>query len=268
LPAVDAPTETPIAAISPGQTPTIPIQCSKKGARNCIRYDTWNGHDLLDQDGFCQPIWRLLKECYEGDPLGPTKLSAADPPPVKRVRSIYGINLQTEVCAVYKHRPVVIVGDDLADSRYVVDKNATFPLLTDPDVQGNAWAKENLAGYKINQGRIFETPESLQKVPLDPNKKRRCCGDGTVPYWNLSHCLLWKDDLEVLTVDELEQAEHRGILADERFHALLKRYCKIRDPRTSALLHSRQQHNQRLQLNEPGAGGIGSLQAALEENGS
>jgi hypothetical protein len=270
MPPQESTTNTPIAAISPGKTPVVPIADAKKSSKKpAAVFDTWNGHDLLHHDGFCDPIWKLLQERYEGDPLGPTTLSALEAPPVKRIRSIYGINLQTEVCAVYRHRPVVVVGDDLADSRYVLDSDATFPPLNHCSVFDNPWAKENLKDYKMIRGRIFETPRTVQKVlvPTEKHKKqRRCCGDGTVPYWNLSHCMTWKDAVPDLVVDELNKAEHRGILADERFHLLLKQYCKIRDPRASALLQSKQRHQKlRMEYQRRGAGGIGALQATLQD---
>jgi len=256
---------TPIGAVTPGKTPTVPIESrNNKGTADLYpaMYETWTGYDLLYHDGFCNPIWKLLKDYYENDPLGPTKRSALDAPPVKRVRSIYGINLDTEVSAVYRHRPVVIVGDDKADSRYVVDESARFPDEQDGSVQSNYWAKHNLSDYKMNKGRIFETPQTLQNVP-GRRQQRRVCGDGTVPYWNLIHCLSWKDIVPDLTIDELEKAEHRGILADKRFHALLKRYCKIKDPRANAMLQLREQST-RARMTK-GGGGIQSLQATLSE---
>ena len=160
---------------------------------------------------------------------------------------------------MYRHRPVVVVGDDMADSRYVLDTMATFPSLGDEVVQSNPWAKHNLSDYKMNCGRILETPRTLQNVP-GKLEQRRCCGDGTVPYWNLIHCLSWKESVPELSVDELDKAEHRGILADARFHALLKRYCLVKDPRASAMLQS-QAHNRARMMR--GAGGIGSLQSTL-----
>ena len=259
--------DTPIAAVTPGKTPVVPIESSdNRGAGDVFpaTFETWTGYDLLKNDGFCSPIWPMLQKYYEDDPLGPTKTSALDAPPVKRVRSIYGINLETEVSAVYRHRPVVVVGDDKADSRYVVDETARFPDEQDGIVQSNPWARQNLYDYKMNKGRISETPQTLQKVP-GKAQQRRVCGDGTVPYWNLIHCLSWKDSVDELTIDELEKAEHRGILADKRFHALLKQYCKIKDPRANAMLHLREQNKKARSRMTKGAGGIGTLQSALAD---
>ncbi|CAB9505413.1 XV phospholipase A2 [Seminavis robusta] len=267
-PLMDRDTATPVAATTPGSTPCIPIQDKYKKLNptiNKANFEVWDGHDLLKFDGFCGPSFNCLQEYYEADPLGPTTKSSGEAPPVKRVRAIYGINLPTEVCAVYRHRPVVVVGDDLADSRYVLDTHAAFPPDGDESVENNPWAKHNLKDYQMRNGRIMETKSTLQNVP-GRVEQRRCCGDGTVPYWNLIHCLSWTGQVPDLTIDELKGAEHRGILADARFHALLKQYCKVRDPRATALLHSKQQHLSRMrQSTTPGAGGIGSLQSALAD---
>ena len=80
---------------------------------------------------------------------------------------------------------------------------------------------------------------------------------GTVPYWNLVHALSWKDSVQELTVDELDGATHRGIMGDERLFALLKRYCKVIDPRANAMLMTRQTYSE--------AGGIGGLAASFDD---
>jgi hypothetical protein len=249
---------TPIAAITPGVTPKIPIKCGSSKAKGNEEFECWSGHDLLEHDGFCTPIWELLQENYENDPLGPATRSSSDAPPVKRVRAIYGINLPTEVCAVYRHRKAVVIGDDMADSRYILDKKAKFPDMHDEAVTSNEWAKKNLWGYQMKDGRILETPNSAQKVPGQA-KERRCCGDGTVPYWNLSQSLAWKDEVEELTVDELLEAEHRAILADKRFHVLLKQYCKVKDPRAVGM---RQLHG----VAKDSGRGIATLKDAINDS--
>jgi Lecithin:cholesterol acyltransferase len=272
---------TPVAATTPGSTPIIPIQdkndkilSAVTDLKNAIQgnaihtnavFDVWDGHELLKNDGFCGSSFKVLEDYYEADPLGPTTKSSAYAPPVKRVRSIYGINRPTEVCAVYRHRPVVVVGDDLADSRYVLDTQAIFPSENDNLVTNNRWAQLNLRDYQMKNGLILETPSTLQNIP-GRLEQRRCCGDGTVPYWNLIHCLTWGGSVPDLTIDELKGAEHRGILADARFHALLKQYCRVRDPRATALLYSKQKHLSRMKNSTmPGAGGIGSLHSALAD---
>merc|ERR1711971_275527 len=147
-------------------------------------------------------------------------------PPVNCVRAIYGINVPTEVGAIYRKVPVVTIGDNEADSRYMLDKSATLADISHDD---------NLRSYEFKEGTVMETPSTLQHVP-GHDKPRCVCGDGTVPYWNMVHALTWKNEVDELTVDELEGAVHRAIIADERFFALLKRYCKVVDPRAKAML--------------------------------
>ena len=55
--------------------------------------------------------------------------------------------------------------------------------------------------------------------------------------------LSWKDKIDVLTVDELSGAAHRNIVGDKRFFALLKRYCKVIDPRANAMMIAKRTSN-------------------------
>ena len=228
-------------AVMPQETPVPPV-VSRKTKSNTIShekivYDAWNGCDVLDQDGFCKNMFDLHEEYYEQDSLGPTTKSALDAPPVNIVRSIYGINVPTEVSAVYRKNPVVIIGDSKADCRFQIDTSAGFAKFddnsTDPKAQKrivDPRVEEMLKGYQLKDGIVKEIPETLQHVP-GTTEKRRCCGDGTVPYWSLVHCLKWKDAVPTLTIDELEGAIHRSILSDKRFHALLQQHCTVDDPR-------------------------------------
>ena len=234
------PTSTPIA-ITNEDTPNPPIICKRNRLNtvSCerVKYDVWSGTDLFKNDGFVNNMFGMVEEYYEGDPLGPITKSALDPPPVNCVRSIYGINVPTEVGAIYRKVPVVTVGDNVADSRYMLDKSARFPLATtllydNPD---DTWSKTNLSTYKVTDGIVTETPKTLQNIP-GKKEQRAVCGDGTVPYWNMVHALTWKNDIDELTVDELDGAVHRDIIGDERFFALLKRYCRVIDPRANAMM--------------------------------
>jgi len=224
--------ETPIAMVG-ANTPKPPIisqRAATEFSTSKILYDVMNGTDMFKADGFVGPMFDLVKNVYEGDPLGPTKESSLEAPPVNCVRSIYGINIPTEAGAIYRKVPVVTIGDNQADCRYELDKTARFRLM-DTEHAKNL----NLLTHKIDGGIVYETPRTLQNIPGQA-KQRRCCGDGTVPYWNMVHALTWKDKVETLTVDELPGAAHRAIVADDRFFALLKRYCKVIDPRAKAMM--------------------------------
>lgn len=220
--------ETPIAMIN-DDTPNPPIICMSEKPKdvptdNRVVYDVMNGIDVFKADGFVDNMVDLVKNVYEEDPLGPTKESSLDAPPVNCVRAIYGINIDTEVGGVYRKVPVVTIGDNLADHRFTLDTSASFGSGDD------AWAKENLLTYKINDGIVYETQDTLQDIP-GKTEQRRVCGDGTVPYWNMVVPLSWKDKIETLTVDELPGASHRAVVYDERLFALVKKYCTVVDPR-------------------------------------
>eukprot|EP00548_Thalassiothrix_antarctica_P009308 CAMPEP_0194155560 /NCGR_PEP_ID=MMETSP0152-20130528/65073_1 /TAXON_ID=1049557 /ORGANISM="Thalassiothrix antarctica, Strain L6-D1" /LENGTH=165 /DNA_ID=CAMNT_0038862533 /DNA_START=258 /DNA_END=755 /DNA_ORIENTATION=- len=163
----------------------------------------------------------MVRDYYEDDPLGPRTTSALDAPPVKRVHAIYGINLKTEVCAIFRRRPYIVIGDDMADNRFIIDKETTKIEDGDNDMLNN---------YELNGGFLYETKKTVQKVINDEDGEeveRTVSGDGTVPYWNLAHAKTWKADLEELTVNEIEGGEHRGILGMKAFHDCLRKYCMV-----------------------------------------
>ena len=248
--------KTPIAMVS-ANTPKPPIVSNVNASNtmtfNKVQYDVMNGTDMFKADGFVGNMFDLVENVYEGDPLGPQTISALDAPPVNCVRSIYGINIPTEAGAIYRKVPVVTIGDNQADCRYELDATARFRLLS-----GEHAYNSNLWTHKIDGGIVYETPRTLQKIP-GQTKQRRCCGDGTVPYWNMVHALSWKDKIDVLTVDELSGAAHRAIVADKRFFALLKRYCKVIDPRANAMMMMKSQMSNATSL------GIKTLQLAAED---
>ncbi len=245
---------TPIAMLG-ANAPNPPIISQRPASEFStakIKYDVMNGTDMFKADGFVGPMFDLVENVYEKDPLGPTKESSLDAPPVNCVRSIYGINIPTEAGAIYRKVPVVTIGDNQADCRYELDNTARFRVFD------TEHAKDlNLLTHKIEDGVVYETPRTLQKIPGE-TKMRRVCGDGTVPYWNMVHALSWKDQIETLTVDELEGAGHRAIVGDERFFALLKRYCKVIDPRANAMMMMKEQ------MTNATAQGIGTLRMAQD----
>lgn len=163
---------------------------------------------------------RLLKETYETDPVGPRTLSSWHPPPVKRIISVYGINQPTEVAAVYRRNPC----KHIPSSNRKSDSSELQPtFVLDCDAVLN---KQASATHSINRGIILETSKSPQTVIAADGKTvtQLKSGDGTVPYWSLQHCRMWpgqglaKCDV---TVHEIDHAEHRAILNDDRFHKIL-----------------------------------------------
>jgi hypothetical protein len=51
-----------------------------------------------------------------------------------------------------------------------------------------------------------------------------CSGDGTVPYWSLQHAQEWAGQCDVIVDAKNDGANHRKILTDERFHAVVLNY--------------------------------------------
>ena len=67
----------------------------------------------------------LLDKCYGEDRLGPRTRSAADAPPVKRVKAIYGVNLPTEIGAVYRRKARLLhKAPSVLEKMHVLDKAA------------------------------------------------------------------------------------------------------------------------------------------------
>lgn len=158
--------------------------------------------DLLEREGL-DDILDMMQQVYDTDPLDPRGRSSTEPPPVKRIKAIYGINLSTEVGAVYCRRPAAI--ESPTENKYELDKDAKLSK------------NSKAAGEKLKGGILYETPKKKQA-------DGRCCsGDGTVPYYSLSYVRAWRNDC-ILEVSEIDKAEHREILADPRFHKTVLDY--------------------------------------------
>jgi Lecithin:cholesterol acyltransferase len=179
--------------------PHLPVK--KKGHD----YQEFPGYDLMDREGLGH-VLDFIKEAYDGDKLLPRSLSAEDPPPISRVHAIYGINLPTEIGAIYKRRDTCL-SENRLESLYTPDRRASIDTRT---------------GYTTSGGVLFETLKAKQSVA----KNRQVSGDGTVPYWSLQHCKTWDSKDRMVTVVELDKAEHRDILADSRFHEEVLQYSR------------------------------------------
>ena len=164
------------------------------------KYLSRSGYDLLDAEGLGTRIFKHMNKIYDSDAFDPRGLSSTVPPPIKRVKAIYGINRPTEVSSVYRRRSTMVLGLGTREvNTFHLDRTAAFT--------------EEKPGFEVKGGIIFETQTD-----------DRPSGDGTVPYWSLNYAKNWRSSCEV-TIDEVEGAEHRDILADRRFHNLLIDYC-------------------------------------------
>jgi len=116
-------------------------------------------------------------------------------PPVKRMLSIYGINLETETAYFYTKNP----------------EGGGLPIRLSEEIPTDIFH-----GYKIRKGIVYETSETpviLPETGLEVNRS----GDGTVPYASLSYCKGWKKQIPDLKIIELEQVEHRSMLSNRVF---------------------------------------------------
>jgi len=67
------------------------------------RYEEFSGYDIAEREGLEEHL-RFIKNKYDSDKYRPRMISAVDPPPIKRIHAIYGVNLPTEVGCVYSRQ--------------------------------------------------------------------------------------------------------------------------------------------------------------------
>ena len=176
-------------------------------------YQEFSGYDIIHREGL-DSILHVVKDVYDSDhvELGPRTKSSFDAPPVRRVHAIYGINLPTEVGAIYKRKDTCL-SDDRIKNLYKLDTGAELASRCPQN-----------DGYIVKNGILLETKNTKQ--PEEKGSERQVSGDGTVPYWSLQHVKTWQGPFCDVSVVELDKAEHRDILADGRFHKALLEYCK------------------------------------------
>eukprot|EP01088_Endostelium_zonatum_P000228 TRINITY_DN1038_c0_g1_i1.p1 TRINITY_DN1038_c0_g1~~TRINITY_DN1038_c0_g1_i1.p1 ORF type:complete len:417 (-),score=169.71 TRINITY_DN1038_c0_g1_i1:30-1196(-) len=151
-------------------------------------------------------------------PLEEEEMEVLKAPPVKRLTVIYGINIDTEVFYFYKrnkraNKDLIPIKLDLKSKlSYAADRSEGY-------------------NYVVRGGIGYETKETKQKfIQFLTGEEVKKSGDATVPYCSLAYPLYWKQDqrnagLEI-EIHELEGAEHREILKDERaIKLVLKRVC-------------------------------------------
>ena len=213
-------------------------------------YDQSSGFNLLKKEG-CDPTMQLLSNTYDTDPIDPRNCrSSIRSPPVRRVKAIYGINIPTEIGAIYKRKSAVKAAKNKINTLFTIDtKSKLFDntvTMTEAELQEydkinnnkgeNYRTSSNSLGYVIEGGIIKETKNTFQTImrsPLQNNtnderiereRRRRICGDGIVPYYSLQVPRTWQSDTCHVDIVELPEADHREILDDTRFHSVLIDY--------------------------------------------
>jgi len=177
-------------------------------------YKPVSGNAIIQAEGL-ETTLNLIENEYERDDLGPRTFSATDAPPVKKVTAVYGINIPTQVSTVCCRRPISRSGSgSTVSTEFILDKSSCLAGL-------------QRSGYVNDEGKIMETNETLQRDLLTGEDIHRS-GDGSVPYYSLQQCQFWKKDGSCdVHIEEIDGAEHRAILADERFHSFLLDYVMV-----------------------------------------
>lgn len=192
-----------------------PFDAVRYKSTNVYQYYPCQTVGLLASEGLNNTT-KLLRNTYAADPVDPRGLSSWNPPPVQKVTAIYGINVPTEVSGIYQRNKCVKLScmtkkDMCVKQLHVLDKSATL---------------KGLDGYSNEGGIIRETKRTTQPIiGSDGNfKTAKISGDGTVPYWSLSHVKTWQGKgvkkCEV-TVHEIDGVEHRAVLNEAKFHKIL-----------------------------------------------
>lgn len=218
---------SPVAEERNGQCRVLGGICSPPDKRCCCSgkneepmIEPTSGYNLLKKEGN-EAVITAMERFYSSDILEPRGfLSSHAPPPVKRVKAIYGINLPTECGAVYKLRGAIAETENEITNRYVLDNQAELES-----------SKGDAHGYVLEGGILKETSSTEQLIAGADRFRhssaardfKKCSGDGTVPYYSLQHVRTWEKASKV-SVSEIEGAEHREILADKRFHTILLDY--------------------------------------------
>jgi len=168
--------------------------------------------DMLKLERLQQHM-QLWMEGYQNNELVTTSA-----PPVKKVVSIYGTNVKTQIRQVFRRRSGYTnqIGKQ-SFKLFELDSKAKLP---------KDFLDRN--GYVFNGGKVFETEASPQ-IDLDTGTPVFKSGDGTVSYDSLQHVKRWRGDCQV-EILELPGAEHRAMLADIRVHEAVLQYCKYSPP--------------------------------------
>jgi hypothetical protein len=195
------------------------IRASKPGSVN-----QWQGicsMDLLEMDG-APKTKQLVHDLYDMDPhfgqpfgqvpgySGISPPAYLTPPQVNRVHLVYGTNVPTEVAFMARRRHTRITRGPDGEPWHLLklDKDGSVP----PD-----------STLTARSGIIYETKNTRQTEPIPvkgpdgkPTQTRFVSGDGTVPYCSLRYPMHWNQMGTPVTCFEVSDADHRGMLNDDR----------------------------------------------------
>jgi len=155
---------------------------------------------------------------YEKETPGCPQLACLQPPPIKRLWCVYGVNLPTEVGYFMKVKQKKKKGGLVSK----VSLDRAMDKHSEKKVAGI-----NPLGLSIDGGIVKETPSTFQSTT-----RTHRSGDGTVPYCSLSYPRAWAKPGELLVrMEEIEGAEHREMLKDDRVHdAVVNFVCEKGPP--------------------------------------
>ena len=210
---------------SPFFAPIPEVQSTKADEEN-IKFSPLSGQAMFKAEGLEDSFVALARDEYSPrkDRVDPRGRSSCERPPIKRIYAIYGTNLDTCVSTICKRVP-----------QYHEDESPE-ELLTRPrfeiDTETRLQSGSN-SGHKLKDGIIYEHSSTTQ-IDLLTGERISRSGDGSVPYYCLQQPQVWANELrknpqaiaagDTIKIEELEGAEHRAILSDERFHTLLADY--------------------------------------------
>jgi hypothetical protein len=211
----------------------IPVIRSTRASDEASDYVPLSGQAILREEGLEDTFVALAREQYGRDPIGPRDRSSLARPPVQRIFAIYGTNVDTAVSTVC--RRVLCYHEDetpeelLSRPRFAIDTETRLEIEPIAGVSTGSTS----SGHKLEGGTLYEHAGTPQ-IDLLTGATIRGSGDGSVPYYCLQQAQIWAKELgddreagflgETVRIEELEGAQHRCMLSDKRFHALLVEY--------------------------------------------
>lgn len=224
----------PIAMIpshSKSQFAPIPDIRSTRANDDKKDYIPLSGQAMLREEGLEDSFVALARERYspQVDNVGPRDRSSHERPPVKRIYAIYGINLDTAVSTICKRVPSYHEDETPEE----LQARPRFEVDSETCLGGGDNSGQTSSGHKLEDGTLVEHSGTPQ-INLLTGERIHRSGDGSVPYYCLQQSQVWANEIRTdpnaikrgdkIRIEELEGAEHRAMLSDERFHALLVDY--------------------------------------------